>query len=158
MAWYKPARNRNHPGDPPPKWAPISRAGRLVLVVTVIAGVVIAFVIIATRSAEATDDAAAACSLVRYAPIELTADPFLHESFGQSDSIVVESLREGLSRVLVNGFGESRIMTAVPKMLYVDHYAIADDAVAVLWCSGDIAHREVWRAIAESVESLPGEV
>ena len=55
MAWYKPGRNPNHPGDPPPKWAPLSRRARLALLVTVIAGVVIALLIVATRSADATD-------------------------------------------------------------------------------------------------------
>ena len=60
MAWYKPGRNPNHPGDPPPKWAPLSKTTRLALVVTVIAGVVIALLIVATRSAQATDGADAA--------------------------------------------------------------------------------------------------
>ena len=242
MAWFKPARNRDHPGDPPPKWAPIGKAGRAALVVTVIVGIVIALLIIATRSAEATDgtdaanfaseppssaygqrvevpaaglavtfpadwviefagegsdrlimvlaqpdrfgpevdlqellvtkspdmvakspdmlerDRATGCTLVRYAPIDLTADEFLREVFEPSSQFTVESIREGLSRVLVNPFLQSRIMTDVPDAFYVDHYAIAhDDAIAVLWCTGVISHREVWLAIAESVESLPEE-
>lgn len=52
---FRPARNRNSPGDPPPKWATIGRAGRLALVITVIVGVVIALVIIGARSADAAD-------------------------------------------------------------------------------------------------------
>lgn len=57
MAWYEPGRNPNHPGDPPPKWAPLSRTTRLALMVTVIAGIVIALVVITTRSADAADSA-----------------------------------------------------------------------------------------------------
>ncbi len=55
MAWFRPARNRDHPGDPPPKWAPMGRAGRVVLVITVIVGVVIALLIMSTRTAGAAD-------------------------------------------------------------------------------------------------------
>lgn len=55
MGWYEPGRNPNHPGDPPPKWARLSRTGRLVLLITVIAGVVIGLVIMATRTAGAAD-------------------------------------------------------------------------------------------------------
>ena len=55
MGWYKPGRNPNHPGDPPPKWAPLSTRSRLALLVAVIAGVVIALMIISTRSAGAAD-------------------------------------------------------------------------------------------------------
>jgi hypothetical protein len=233
MAWYKPARNRDHPGDPPPKWAPISRAGRWVLVVTVIAGTVIALLIMTARTAGAADEMVVAtaspdtsppsamggqrvevpeaglavtlpqawvgessedeldfillapperfgpevelqrilvakgpgqerdtftyCTLVRYAPIDITADEFLHEVFGQSDSLVIESLSEGLSRVLVNPWIDSRILDD-PETIYVDHYAIgADGAVAVLMCYGVASHRDDWLSIAESLESLPAE-
>jgi hypothetical protein len=52
---YKPGRNPNHPGDPPPKWAPLSKWARLALLVTVIAGIVIAFLILATRTAGGAD-------------------------------------------------------------------------------------------------------
>jgi hypothetical protein len=52
---YKPGRNPNHPGDPPPKWAPLSKRARLALLVTVIAGIVIALLILATRTAGAAD-------------------------------------------------------------------------------------------------------
>ncbi len=235
MAWFRPARNRDHPGDPPPRWAPISRAGRLVLVVTVITGIVIALMIMATRTTGATDDTDVAtdspgasqppwtvgqrvevpdaefamtfpedwvverleeesgadiltlgqperfgpdvelqrlliaegpdmqerdaftlCTLVRYAPIDLTADEFLHEIFGQSDDIVIERLHDRLSRALVNPFLSSRIIVDTPEAIYVDHYAIgADNAVAVLMCYGVASHRDGWLAIAESFESLP---
>ena len=55
MAWYKPGRNPDHPGNAPPKWAPLSKAGRLVLLVSVIAGVVIGLMIVATRTTGAAD-------------------------------------------------------------------------------------------------------
>lgn len=236
MAWYEPGRNSNHPGDPPPRWAPLSKAARLALAVTVIAGIVIALLIIASRSAAATDDTDAAtiapaaaspsvagqrvevpgaalaatfpadwviefveegsdrpmivlaqpdrfgpevglqpllvarapnmderseatfCTLVRYAPIDITADAFLREVFGRSDSFVIESLREGPSRVLVNDWIDSRILTDIPEARYVDHYAVrGDDALAVLICSGVISHRPDWQSIAESIEFLPEE-
>jgi hypothetical protein len=57
MAWYKPGRDPNHPGDPPPKWAPLGKGTRIALLVTVIAGVVIALLIISARSADASDAA-----------------------------------------------------------------------------------------------------
>jgi hypothetical protein len=50
MYWFRPARNRKYPGDPLPRWAPLGRAGRPVLAVTVIASVVIALMISAARS------------------------------------------------------------------------------------------------------------
>jgi len=237
MAWYRPGRDPNHPGDPPPQWALLGKGTRIALLVTVIAGIVIALLIMSSRSAGAaqeTDvttilsvpsptpwvgsqrvelpaaglavtfpadwvvelaeegsdlpivflalperfgpqvevqsllvaegpdqherDTFTLCTLVRYAPIDLTADEFLHEAFGQSDSIVVESLRDGLSRVLVNDWIQSRILADDPEALYADHYAIrGDHAVAVLWCTGTISHREDWLSIAESVEFLPEE-
>ena len=44
------------------------------------------------------------------------------------------------------------------EALYADHYAIrSDHAVALLWCTGVISHREDWLSIAESVEFLPEE-
>jgi len=55
MGWYKPGRDQDHPGDPPPQWAPPSRTTRIALLLTVIAGVVIALMVISTRSAGATD-------------------------------------------------------------------------------------------------------
>lgn len=55
---FKPARNRNAPGDPPPRWAPISKAGRIVLVATVIAAIVIGIVLAVSR----TDEPAAPAS------------------------------------------------------------------------------------------------
>ena len=215
MAWFKPARNSAHPGDPPPRWAPISRAGRLVLVVTVITGIVIALMITATRTAGATHDTDVAavspgaappprtvgqrvevpeaglavtfpedwviklveegpepefiiltqperfgpevklqpvlvaegpdmrerdtftfCTLVRYAPIDVTADEFLAGVFS-SDELVVERLDDRSSRVLVNPWIQSRILVDTPEAIYVDHYAIAaDNAVAILMCYG----------------------
>ena len=62
MAWYKPGRNPNHPGDPPPKWAPLGKGTRIALLVTVIAGIVIALLIITTRSADAVSDHPGAAS------------------------------------------------------------------------------------------------
>ena len=98
------------------------------------------------------------CTLVRYAPIDLTADEFLHEIFGQSDDIVIERLHDRLSRALVNPFLSSRIMVDTPEAIYVDHYAIgADNAVAVLMCYGVASHRDDWLSIAESIEFLPAE-
>ena len=57
MAWFGTARHRDNPGDPPPGRAPVGRAGRLVLAVTVIAGVVIALLLVSTRTAGAADGA-----------------------------------------------------------------------------------------------------
>lgn len=45
MAWHRPGRNANHPGDPPPRWATLSRGQRLALLLTVIAGVTLALVL-----------------------------------------------------------------------------------------------------------------
>jgi hypothetical protein len=59
---FRPARNRNDPGDPPPKWAPLGRAGRLILLVTVIVGIVIALLIMTSRTAGAADSADGAAS------------------------------------------------------------------------------------------------
>ena len=68
----------------------------------------------------------------------------------------MESLRDGLSRVLVNSWLQSRILTDTPEAIYSDHYAIGtEEAVAVLWCAGVISHRDDWLAIAESIEPLP---
>jgi hypothetical protein len=98
------------------------------------------------------------CSLVRYAPIDITTDEFMNETFGQSDWAVIESLREGLSRVLLDPMYTGRILTGNPEALYVDHYAIgADSAVAFLWCTGVATHRGDWLSIAESIEFLPEE-
>lgn len=235
MAWYKPGRDPDHPGDPPPKWARLSRTARLALLITVIAGIVIALLVITTRTAGAIEKADAGtvgsgssptprvagqlvevpeaglaltfpsdwvieldeegsdlsilvlahpdrfgpevelqsllvaespyledrdtrtgCTLVRYAPIGFTADEFLLEIFGQSDSIVVERLSDGLSRVLVNQWFQSRILADDPEASYSDHYAIGGDGVvAVLWCTGSISHRGDWLSIAESVEFPP---
>ena len=236
MGWYKPGRNPNHPGDPPPKWAPLSKRGRFALLVAVIAGIATALILMATTSAGATDDTIVVtaspdplppswndgqrvevpdpglamtfperwvielleggsgpdfiiltqperfgpevelqrilaakgpgherdtstfCTLVRYAPIDLTADEFLGEVFSQSDSWVIESLREGLSRVLVDPWFTGHILTRIPDAVYVDHYAIGtDSAVAVLMCYGVASHRDDWLAIAESFEFLPTE-
>ena len=55
MAWFRPAGDREHPGDPPPEWAPMGKAGRLVLVITVIVGVVIALLLVSSRTAGAAD-------------------------------------------------------------------------------------------------------
>ena len=63
MYGFRPARNRKHPGDRPPKWAPIGRNGRLVLLGTVVAGVVIALVILTTRTAAAADDTGGAATM-----------------------------------------------------------------------------------------------
>ena len=96
------------------------------------------------------------CTLVRYEPIELTAEEFLQEIHGQNDSIVVESLDEGLSRVLVNPFFQSRILSDQPKATYAVPYAIsADGVVAILWCSGVASHLADWQSIAESFVFLP---
>jgi hypothetical protein len=57
MGWYRPGRDPNHPGDAPPKWAPLSRTTRFALLFTVIAGVVIALMVISTRPAGAMDAA-----------------------------------------------------------------------------------------------------
>ena len=46
-----------HPGDPPPRWG-LSKAGRLVIAITVVVGVVIALVIVLGRPAGASDDVA----------------------------------------------------------------------------------------------------
>jgi hypothetical protein len=103
-------------------------------------------------------DAFSLCTLVRYAPIDITTDEFMNEIFGQSDWAVVESLREGLSRVLVDEMYTGRILARAPEALYVDHYAIAaDNAVAFLWCTGMESHRDDWLSIAESIELLPAE-
>ncbi len=59
------------------------------------------------------------CTLVRYQPIELTANEFLNEIFGQSD-VAVESLHEGLSRVFMNQFMKGRVLTDEPKAVYSD--------------------------------------
>ena len=234
MYGFRPARNRKHPGDRPPKWAPIGRTGRLVLLGTVVAGIVIALVILTARTAAAADDTGGAatmtgpssppessqrievreagyavtfpedwvveiveedsdtailvltgperfgpdaellsllvargpqgherdtlnvCTLVRYQPIEHTADEFLEEIFGRSEDLAVESLRDGLSRVFMNQFLTGRILTDSPGALYVEHYAIGgDNAVALLWCTGVLSHREEWLSIAESFEFLP---
>ena len=236
MYGFRPARNRKHPGDAPPTWAPTGRTGRLVLLGTVIAGVIIALVIIATRTADAADDTDGAatvagpssspessrrvevreagyavtlpedwvveiveedsdtailvlsgperfgpdtelqsllvawgpegcerdtlnvCTLVRYQPIELTADEFLHEIYGQSEDLAVEFLHEGLSRVLVNQWFQSRILTDSPGAIYSEQYAIGGDrVVALLWCSGGASHRGDWLSLAESFEFLPTE-
>jgi hypothetical protein len=98
------------------------------------------------------------CTLVRYAPIELTADEFLNEIFGQSEDLTIESLHEGLSRVFMNQFMTGRILTDSPGAAYVEQYAIGGgDAVALLWCTGVLSHREEWLSIAESFEFLPAE-
>ena len=238
MYGFRPARNRNHPGDPPPKSAPLSKRGRLALLGTVIAGVVIALMIIVTRTAGAADDTDGAanvagpsspaessqrvevreagyavtlpedwvveiveedsdtailvlsgperfgpdvelrsllvawgpggrgpardrwngCTLVRYQPIEITADEFLHEIYGQSEDLAVESLHEGLSRVLVNQWFQSRILTDSPGAIYSEQYAIGGDrVVALLWCSGGASHRGDWPSLAESFEFLLAE-
>ena len=62
MSGFRPARNRQHPGDPPPEWAPLGRWGRIVILLTVIAGVVIALILSGTRSADALDDAPGAAT------------------------------------------------------------------------------------------------
>jgi len=54
MAWYKPGRDGPSRRSPP-KWAPMGRARRLVLAVTVIVGVVIALLIVAQPTAGAAD-------------------------------------------------------------------------------------------------------
>jgi len=54
MAWYKPGRDGPSRRSPP-KWAPMGRASRLVLAVTVIVGIAIALTIVATRTAGAAD-------------------------------------------------------------------------------------------------------
>ena len=103
-------------------------------------------------------DAFNLCTLVRYEPIELTADEFLNEVFGQSEDLAVESLHEGLSRVFMNQFLSGRVITDQPEHFYVEHYAIGgDNTVAVLWCTGVLSHREEWLSIAESFEFLPAE-
>lgn len=235
MYGFRPARNRKHPGDRPPKWAPIGRTGRFVLLGTVIVGIVIALVILTARTAAAADDTGGAatmtgpssppvssqrievreagyavtfpedwaveiveedsdtgilrlsgperfgpdvelrnvlvawgpggrgpardtwnvCTLVRYEPIEFTSDEFLHEIFETSD-VAVEALRDGLSRIFMNQFLTGRILTDSPGAIYVEHYAIGgDNAVALLWCTGVLSHREEWLSIAESFEFLP---
>jgi hypothetical protein len=65
MFGFRPGRNSRHPGDRPPMWAPLSRAGRLTLAIAVIAGVVIALMILATRPVEASRDAVAAGACVQ---------------------------------------------------------------------------------------------
>jgi len=57
MYGFRPARNRQHPGDRPPKWAPLGRFGRVAILLTVVAGVVIALLVIGTRPADALDEA-----------------------------------------------------------------------------------------------------
>ena len=97
------------------------------------------------------------CTLVRYAPIELTADEFLNEIFGQSEDLIVESVHEGLSRVFMNQFMTGSILTDSPGR-YIELYAIGGgDAVALLWCTGALSYREEWLSIAESFEFLPVE-
>ena len=51
--WFRPARNRKHPGDAPPRWAPLGRYGRVVIIATVITGVIIALALTGTRPADA---------------------------------------------------------------------------------------------------------
>lgn len=51
---FRPYRNRNNPGDGPPKWG-LGRMGRLVIALTVVAGIVIALMIMATRPGDASD-------------------------------------------------------------------------------------------------------
>ena len=98
------------------------------------------------------------CTLVRYAPIEITPNEFMRETFRQSDWAVIESLHDGLSRVLLVPWYTGRILTRIPEAIYVDHYAIgADNAVAFLWCTGTASHRGDWLSIAESFEFLPAE-
>jgi hypothetical protein len=53
MAWYKPGRDGPSRTSRLKVWAPMGRAGCLVLVVAVIVGVVIALMIVATRTAGA---------------------------------------------------------------------------------------------------------
>lgn len=232
MYGFRPARNRKHPGDPPPKWAPLGRTGRLVVLVTVIVGIVIALLIMTSRTAGAADSADGAasqpepssappwfggrvevpeagfaatfpedwvveiveedsdtailvvsgperfgpdtelrnllvawgpegqdrdtleiCTLVRYQPIELTADEFMDEIWGMDGGLPVESLHEGLSRAHADPgvpfFGND---------LFLEQYAIGgDEAIAFLWCTGVESHSDDWRSIAESFEFLPAE-
>jgi hypothetical protein len=97
------------------------------------------------------------CTLVRYAPIDLTADEFLNEVFEQSD-LAVESLHEGLSRVFMNMWWKGHILTDQPEHPYIEQYAIGDDStVALLWCTGVLSYRGDWLSIAESFEFLPAE-
>jgi hypothetical protein len=97
------------------------------------------------------------CTLVRYAPIDLTADEFLNEVFEQSE-LAVESLHGGLSRVFMNQFFAGRIVTDHPEHPYIEHYAIGgDSAVALLWCTGVASHRGDWLSIVETFEFLPAE-
>jgi hypothetical protein len=63
-----------------------------------------------------------------------------------------------LSRVLVNQWSQSRILTDSPGAVYSENYAIGSDSVvALLWCSGAASHRGDWLSIAESFEFLPAE-
>jgi hypothetical protein len=78
MAWFRPARNKDHPGDPPPKWAPMGKVGRWVLVVTVIVGIVVALAISVTRTSDA-----AACLDGRVS----TRDTMLWPSFARRDEV-----------------------------------------------------------------------
>ena len=46
---FKPGRNTQNPGDPPPRWSLQSRASRVAVGLTVAAGIVIGLLIAAAR-------------------------------------------------------------------------------------------------------------
>ena len=47
---FRPARNRNNPGDPPPKWGPLGKAGCLGLIAVVTVILTIALLLGMTRT------------------------------------------------------------------------------------------------------------
>jgi hypothetical protein len=54
---FRPYRNRNNPGDGPPKWG-LGKTGWIVIALTVVAGILIALMVIGTRSGDASDGVA----------------------------------------------------------------------------------------------------
>jgi hypothetical protein len=62
MTWYKPGRDGPSRRSRQKVWAPIGQAGRVILLVTVIVGIVIALMITTSRTAGAADSADGAAS------------------------------------------------------------------------------------------------
>jgi hypothetical protein len=83
---FRPYRNRNSPGDPPPRWAPLGRRGCLLLAITVIAGVVIALLIGALRPGDA-GQAALVVFAVHHAAVGRVSTPAPNQVDPQRQSV-----------------------------------------------------------------------
>ncbi len=92
-----------------------------------------------------------ACTLVLYRPIALTTDEFMAEIYGQAESIWVESAGRDLSFVLLDS------QDTLGERTHGQYARAGEDAIAFLWCWGQVPREHQWRAIAESIEFLSAE-